>query len=124
MLTNSRKDGFDRSIRFETTKMGSLRPRLRQMVSTFQRLEQRVRSTRSYGKLYVGSGRRNRKLKEMEALERQKEIEIQQQQRPVVNLVTPVDILSRYSLRIKSKYREEDKSFPIQTLAKVLENTG
>ena len=38
----------------------------------------------------VGSGRRNRKLKEMEALQRQKEIEIQQQQRPLVNLVTPV----------------------------------
>ena len=42
------------------------------------------------GRYIVGSGRRNRKLKEMEAQQRQKEIEIQQQQWPVVKQVTPV----------------------------------
>ena len=42
------------------------------------------------GLYIVGSGRRNRKLKEMEAQQRQKEIEIQQQLRPMVKQVTPV----------------------------------
>ena len=42
------------------------------------------------GRYIVGSGRRNRKLKEMEVQQRQKEIEIQQQQRRVVKQVTPV----------------------------------
>ena len=42
------------------------------------------------GRYIVGSGTRNRNLKEMGAQQRQKEIEIQQQQRPVVKQVTPV----------------------------------
>lgn len=41
------------------------------------------------GRYVVGSGRRNRLLKEMEA-QRQQEIEIREQQRPVVKLVSPV----------------------------------
>ena len=42
------------------------------------------------GRYVVGSGRRNRKLKEMEAQQRQKEIEMLEAQRPVVKLVSPV----------------------------------
>ena len=42
------------------------------------------------GRYIVGGGRRNRKLKEMEAQQRQKEIEILEAQRPVVKLVSPV----------------------------------
>ena len=42
------------------------------------------------GRYIVGSGTRNRKLKEMEAQQRQKEIGIQQQQSPVVKQVTSV----------------------------------
>ena len=40
------------------------------------------------GRYVVGTGKRNRQLKEMEA--RQKEIEMLEKQRPVVNQVTPV----------------------------------
>ena len=40
------------------------------------------------GRYVVGTGKRNRQLKEMEA--KQKEIEMQEKQRPVVNQVTPV----------------------------------
>ena len=42
------------------------------------------------GRYIVGSGRRNRKLQEMEAQQRQKEIEMLEAQRPVVKLVSPV----------------------------------
>ena len=42
------------------------------------------------GRYIVGSGRRNRKLKEMEAQQRQKEIEMLEAQRPLVKLVLPV----------------------------------
>ena len=42
------------------------------------------------GRYVVGSGRRHRKLKEMEAQQRQKEIEMLEAQRPVVKLVSPV----------------------------------
>ena len=42
------------------------------------------------GRYIVSSGTRNRKLKEMEAQQRQKRNRIQQQQKPVVKQVTPV----------------------------------
>ena len=42
------------------------------------------------GRYVVGSGRKNRKLKEMEAKERQIEIEMREQQTPIVKLVSPV----------------------------------
>ena len=42
------------------------------------------------GRYVVGSGRRHRKLKEMEAQQRQKEIEMLEAQQPVVKLVSPV----------------------------------
>ncbi|MCG8049144.1 MAG: hypothetical protein N0E48_26670 [Candidatus Thiodiazotropha endolucinida] len=41
------------------------------------------------GRYIVGSGRRNRLLKEMEE-QRQKEIDMREQQKPVVKMVTPV----------------------------------
>ena len=42
------------------------------------------------GRYIVGSGRKNKKLKELEAQERQKEIEMREQQTPIVKLVSPV----------------------------------
>ena len=42
------------------------------------------------GRFIVGSGRRNRNLKEMEVQQRQKEIEMLEGQRPMVKLVSPV----------------------------------
>ena len=52
------------------------------------------------GRYVVGSGRRNKKLKEMEAQQRQKEIEMLEAQRPVVKLVSPVAqaVFVRYEL--------------------------
>ena len=90
MLTNSQKDGFDRSLRFETRKMGTYVPDYDKWYQNFKDLSEGYVQPDHMGRFIVGSGRRNRKLKEMGAQQRQKEIEIQQQQRPVVKQVTPV----------------------------------
>ena len=61
------------------------------------------------GRYIVGSGRRNRKLKEIVVQQQQKEIEFQQQQRPVVKQVTPVaQAIEIAKSEIERKQKEND----------------
>ena len=61
------------------------------------------------GRYIVGSSRRNRKLKEMKTQQRQNEIEIQQQQRPVVKQVTPMaQAIEIAKFKIERKRKEND----------------
>ena len=62
------------------------------------------------GPYIVGSDRRNRKLKEMEAQWRQKEIEILEIQRPVVKQVTTMTQALTMAKSYKEHKREESDS--------------
>ena len=64
------------------------------------------------GRYVVGTGKRNRKLKEMEAQEkdvREKELALSKLQRPVINLITPVaQALEMASSEIQRKHKENE----------------
>ena len=64
------------------------------------------------GRYVVGTGKRNRKLKEMEAQEKEahdKELALSKLQRPVINQITPVaQALEMASSEIQRKYKENE----------------